>query len=258
MEPNTLYITISLPNLPPYQPLSPDFYRPYLTSAFNPRTYETSIAATSDSNATEEFNWGIYWINHLGIGTLYTLHRVPQPAEDSPLHALQATIVPPTSIRFDNTIIGFLKVLTLPPGIQDGMQGYITWLTALTAPAATRTFIWATTTYARCRKHTVHTIVGVEDDESEEFEINGFLEEALGLTYGDVRHALMGRGCVPVWTSEYGVEVVEEEEELQADEMDDIWLEEEGFDKNKKQEESKQEVVDFDTAWPRLSDVYPV
>ena len=247
MEPNTLYLTLSLPRLPPYQPLPSDRYPPYLTTSFDPKTYETAVAS---GQGGEEFDWGVYWIDAHGNGTLYTVHRSDaNEDDDQAAHPLRRAFILPRAIRFDRTVVGLVRVLHLPQGVEHGMEGYLAWLASLTAPSAARSFIWAVAIYARCRKHVVRSLTGVDGDESEEFEINGFLGEVLARAYREVGHALMGRGCVPVWDSEYGVEALEADKEekdevepCQPDRIQSGW--------------NDEEEAELDKTWPRLVDAY--
>lgn len=248
MDPNTLYLTLSLPRLPPYQTLPADRYPPYLPTSFDAKTYETAVAS---GQGGEEFGWGVYWIDARGNGTLYTVqHRETNQDDEETAHPLRRTFIPPRVIRFDRTVVGIIRVLHLPLGVEHGMEGYLAWLASLTATSATRSFIWAVAIYARCRKHVVRSLTGVDGDESEEFEVNGFLGEVLARAYREVGHALMGRGCVPIWNSEYGVEALEagegdeedEGESCQADRGESGW--------------NAEKEADMDKTWPRLVDAY--
>ncbi|KFH44628.1 hypothetical protein ACRE_045600 [Hapsidospora chrysogenum ATCC 11550] len=240
MQPSSLYITIATPPLAPYQPVPADAYHPYrLDDDFDPREYETSVA---DGHGREEFAWGLYWLHDHQRGTWYTLRRQPNDHNDgsggrpssSPSHVLTMATIPPSALRLNNNIVGLVRVLSssTPAGgsgidhpVTDEIPAYLHWLTARAAPAATRTFIWATTAYMRCRRHLAHVYAGGEDDDAahysegeagvRRFEINKFLEEALGFAYGEVSYGLIGGQLPrPVMASEFGVELqlVEERE----------------------------------------------
>lgn len=215
LQPASLYITISIPRLAPYQPLPTYMYHSYLLDGldgFDPTKYETSVA---NDLSHEELDWGIYWLNDDHHGTHYTLRRALEPdgITTTSSHVLHTATLPASTMRLNSSIVGLVRVLAMPPSLGTEIPSYLDWLTATAAPAATRTFIWATTAYMRCRKHVAHTYAGGEDG-VREFDINQFLVEALTFAYGEVWHAVKGGALPrPVIASKFGVELLPIEED---------------------------------------------
>lgn len=217
LQPGCLYISIAIPPLAPYQPLPANFYLPYLLDDFDPTRYETSNP--TGGLGREEFDWGLYWLHDHQQGTWYTLRPAPdshtEDNEPPTSHALFTATVPPSAMRLNPCVVGLIHVLSLPASLAAEMPAYLDWLTACAAPAATRTFLWATTAYLRCRKHVENTHAGGGDGDGEgprPFEINLFLREALEFAYGEVWYGIVG-GQVPrpIMASGFGVELVDME-----------------------------------------------
>jgi hypothetical protein len=248
MEPNTLYITISLPTLQPYQPLDPTTYLPLLTTTFDPKTYETSLPSFPSSR--EEFSWGVYYLDEQRRGTWYTLDRLPQDNDydegdtheggEAQHHALQTTSIDPETLLFRQNLISAHRVLSLPHH-GENLTPYLRWLTTLTAPSTTRSFIWSITIYVKTRTH-VLSVLPITDDTAP-FDVNGFLTECLGIAYEELTHRLLGRGRAAVCGSEFAVEVI----------LDEEWVREKEEEGRRERERQKGE---FERAWPRLTDVY--
>ncbi|KAL6868760.1 hypothetical protein ACO1O0_000077 [Amphichorda felina] len=213
LQPGSLYVTIAIPPLAPYQSLPADFYQPHLLRGFDPTRYETSIPI---GRGREEFDWGLYWLHDQHHGKWYTLR--PSPGDNSstspsPSRVLCTVALRPSAMRLNPSIVGLIRVLSLPATLAAEMPLYLDWLTAHAAPAVTRTFLWAATAYLRCRIHVAHTHVtgagGGEADGARPFDINVFLREALGFAYGEVWHALVGGQLPrPVMVSALGVELL--------------------------------------------------
>lgn len=222
LQPGSLYITLAIPPLRPYEPLAADAYPPHLPDDFDPTEYETNIA---EGRGREEFDWGLYWLHDDGCGLWYTLQgkgtwceatssRSTTTSSSSRCSRSVAVVaVPPSSLRLNPNIVGILRVLALPPGAyHDGVPRYLGWLTARAAPAATRSFLWAATAYLRFRKHVAHAHAHAAADVDwtgvPEFDINEFLCEALAFGYQEVWHCLVGGQLPrPVATSGFGVEL---------------------------------------------------
>lgn len=229
LQPNTLYITISIPSWTTTAHLSCPRQNVDLES------YETECA---EGYGREEFDWGLYWHRNLRDGTWYTLRRavphvdtVEHEHAQAPLYMLERRDMS-ASPRLRAGVVGLIRVVRIGSGhdsddISNELTAYLDWLTLNTARSATRSFVWATSCFLRTRRHvaTEHSILdcsqngrsGSGKHDSEGFVATAFLSEALQFAYPQVWSGFAGQLPRPVLDSVFGVELVHPDEEEDGD-----------------------------------------
>jgi hypothetical protein len=218
LEPGGLYITISIPPRVAANRSLAEHYFNYLPDELDLDSYETCCA---EGQGTEEFDWGLYWHRDTGDGVWFVLRPVEQPVLQGPVYPqrpvfrLDARRMT-TSPRLANYFVGLVRVLKIPPERHtwmDEMGRYLWWLTAHTAPEATRSFIWASSVHLRARRHIAEMAMAETGSAMAAaamepwFDVTTFLREALGFAYGEVWYALAGQLPRPVMISQSGIDM---------------------------------------------------
>lgn len=219
LEPGSLYITISTPVPLPYAP-PPTNYNSAIPESFDPEGYETCCINLEQQ---EEFDWGLYWHEDARDGVWYMLDRNHGSAASLTRHEMKVQ-----SPRLLSRVVGLIRVLQLPSEGGDdaasGTRSYLDWLTERTAAGASRTFMWAASVYLRTRRHLAGS-KHVQDSVTAavgEFDIHGFLWEALDFAYSQVWYGLAGQLPRPIIASDFGIQLLllEEEEKEKKEKKD--------------------------------------
>lgn len=197
LHPGALYITISVPSLPPAS------YPPRIPKDFDPNEYETS-----NFEGHEEFDWGVYLHRGPGDGIWYILHPEPHPEWTfaRPRYTFEVRSTR-TSPRLDPSVVGLVRILHVPDYLMHGFAGYLAGVAAHKSINVHRSFIWATTVYLRARMDLEESPYSVTQDVTSDFDAERFLCETLVFAYGEVLFALGGQLPRPILMSQFGVDV---------------------------------------------------
>ncbi|KAK1994042.1 hypothetical protein LX36DRAFT_683907 [Colletotrichum falcatum] len=188
LEVGALYIAISVP-LPIYLGRRKHAYATALPEdpSFPFSTYELMV---SDGLSSEEFHWDLYWHTSDppggdgsdgsggGGGTLYRLRRT---RACPPAYACDRLGV--VRVRSHCRLVGLVRVLRVPAAVAPRLARYLDWVTAESAPAARRSYVWATMAYYRARRHLLARD-GVRDHSFHQFDISRLTAELLSFAYG--------------------------------------------------------------------------
>jgi hypothetical protein len=205
LENGTLYIMVSIP-LRIHIGAERHKYFPILPDWVSPAEYEVGA---SFGEYREEFHWDLYHHLSLNKGTIYRLNdRTDLHVRRGYHPAYELQIIRDVRfVRMLSRVVGFIKVVTVPPQLNEFMTAYLDFRLEGMARIAKRSCLWAVGAFLRMSDH-ITALDGVQDHSSCPFAFGDFMNETLRFLYRETPYCMAGVKGRPILVSLFSINLV--------------------------------------------------